>query len=150
MIKLSSLSISLWCSGMVVVRLSRAVSDLILEEVRRGYPIEVCGVLFGFMYGGVAYVVEAVTLRNILGSRYMFQIDPEEFLNVLREYEGRGLQHIGFFHSHPRYAKPSSIDLKYMALWPGSIWVIVSYRESRIEAYRLVDGCLEEARIIIE
>ncbi|MBS7607497.1 M67 family metallopeptidase [Candidatus Bathyarchaeota archaeon] len=134
----------------MIVRLSRNYINLLLEEARRKYPIEACGVLFGSISGDEIRVKEIVPLRNVLKSEAMFQIDPEEFLRVLVEYEGKGLQHIGFFHSHPRYASPSIIDLKYMGLWPESIWIIVSHLESRITAYRIINGRIEEVSISIE
>ncbi|MDW8061879.1 MAG: M67 family metallopeptidase [Nitrososphaerota archaeon] len=132
------------------VRLSRILSDMLLEEARRSYPIEACGVLFGSIHGDEMRIEAVVPLRNILESEYTFEIDPEEFLKVLVEYEGRGLRHIGFFHSHPGCVKPSTIDLRYMKLWPETIWMIVSYRESRIRAYRIIDESLDEATVIIE
>lgn len=132
------------------VRLSRILSDILLEEARRRCPVEACGALFGSTRGDEVRVEAVAPLRNTLESEFMFQIDPEEFLKVLIECEGRGLSHVGFFHSHPGYGKPSTTDLRYMKLWPGSIWIIVSCRESRMEAYRIIDGSLEEATIIIE
>ncbi|MBS7641802.1 M67 family metallopeptidase [Candidatus Bathyarchaeota archaeon] len=134
----------------MMVKLKGRLFRLLLEEVRRRYPIEACGILFGYVNSDEVRIEVAVFLRNMLESEFMFQIDPEELLKVLIEYEGRGLSHIGFFHSHPRCSKPSTMDLRYMKLWPGSIWVIVSCRESRMEAYRVIDGCLEKATIVIE
>lgn len=133
-----------------MVKLRGRIFKLLLEEARRRYPIEACGILFGYVDGDEIRVEAAVPLRNMLESEFMFQIDPEEFLKVLIEYEGRGLSHIGFFHSHPEYSRPSMMDLRYMNLWPGSVWIIVSYRESSMEAYRIIDGCLEKATIIVE
>lgn len=134
----------------MIVRLSRNHIEMMFKEARRRYPVEACGALFGSIGGDEMRIEEVVPLKNVLESETMFQIDPEEFLRVLVEHEGRGLQHIGFFHSHPGHVSPSLIDLKYMGLWPESIWIIVSHSESRIAAYRVVDECPEEVKIITE
>ncbi|MEM2342045.1 MAG: M67 family metallopeptidase [Candidatus Bathyarchaeia archaeon] len=134
----------------MIVRLSRNHIELLLEEARRKYPIEACGVLFGSISGDEMRVEEIVPLRNVLESETMFQIDPEEFLGVLVEHEGKGLQHIGFFHSRPGYVSPSIIDLKYMGLWPESIWIIVSHLDSKSVAYCIINERIEEVSISIE
>lgn len=135
----------------MIIKMSRSQVDALLEEARRGYPIEVCGALFGLISGDEAYIEEVVPLKNVLKSEVMFQISPEEFLRVLLEHERKGLRHIGFFHSHTGCINPSSIDLKYMSLWPESIWVIVSHHpEPRVAAYRAINGRLEEVNVHIE
>ncbi|MEM0011122.1 MAG: Mov34/MPN/PAD-1 family protein, partial [Candidatus Bathyarchaeia archaeon] len=78
----------------------------------------------------------------VLASRELFEVDPEEFLAEFIKSEREGLQHIGFFHSHPGTTEPSKIDLKFMELWPGTIWLIISSLNRNIAAYRIVNGKL--------
>jgi len=123
---------------------------MLLKETKDKYPVEACGALFGLIKSDEVFVEKVVPLKNILDSEVMFQVNPEEFLKVLMEHEGMGLQHIGFFHSHPGSPNPSPIDLKYMGLWPESIWIIVSCMDSMVAAYRVSDKKLEEVKIIVE
>lgn len=135
---------------MLIVKLSYSQVNLLVNEVRRRYPIEVCGALFGSTTGEEIIIKKIVYMRNTLNSELSFQIDPEEFLTELTRSESEGLTHVGFFHSHPGDVKPSETDLKYMKLWPGSIWLIVSSLNSKIAAYRVLNDELQEAYIKIE
>ncbi|MEM1543126.1 MAG: M67 family metallopeptidase [Candidatus Bathyarchaeia archaeon] len=134
----------------MIVKLSREQANQMIEEALKRHPIEACGGIFGRMEGEIARVERVVPLRNILESEIMFQIDPEEFLRVLLDLEGEGLTHLGFFHSHPGNARPSMLDLKYMRLWPESIWIIVSSVNYEFAAYQITDGNLREVYISIE
>lgn len=141
----------LTCRGKkLIIKLSREHVSQLIEEASRRHPIEACGGIFGIVKEDVAHVIKIVPLKNILESEVMFQIDPEEFLRVLLDLERDGLQHLGFFHSHHGATKPSAIDLKYMALWPGSMWIIVSSLNHDIAAYQIINGRLHEVHISIE
>lgn len=122
----------------MIIRLSRDQVNWLIEEAGKHW-IETCGAVFGHIHCGEATVKEIVRLRNTLNSPIAFQIDPEEFLRELRRAEDMGLEHIGFFHSHPGPAEPSAIDVKFMRLWPESIWLIVSSTRREVAAYRVVD-----------
>lgn len=135
----------------MIIKISRSQVNALLEEARRSYPIEICGALFGLISEDEAHVEEIIPLKNVLRSEVMFQINPEEFLKVLLEHERRGLRHIGFFHSHLGCVSPSSIDLKYMSLWPESIWIIVScHPKPKIAAYRVINDRFEEVNVNVE
>lgn len=55
-----------------------------------------------------------------------FDFDPKEHLAVQRRARERGLEVVGFYHSHPDHpARPSQYDLDHAA-WPGYSYVIVS------------------------
>lgn len=132
------------------IRLSSDQIALLIEEVKKRYPIEVCGVLFGVIKSEEIHVKKIVPLRNVIESESMFQIDPEDFLRILIASEAEGLQHVGFFHSHPGNVRPSAMDLKYMKLWPESIWLIISSLNYEITAYRIVNEHLCEVLFEIE
>jgi len=124
---------------MILLLTNRQVSSLI-EESKRKYPIESCGLLFGWITGLEAVVKKIVTTYNILESPTEFQINPEDFIKHISEAEREGLQLIGFYHSHPAAPKPSMIDVKYMKFWPQSIWLIISSIDYSMEAYQAVNG----------
>jgi len=119
----------------MIIRLTQAQAGLLIEEARKKYPIEACGLLFGDIGSGEAIVKRIVGVENLLESRTNFQVDPEEFLKALSEAEKDGMQHIGFFHSHPGAPHPSATDIRFMGLWPENIWLIISSIDYAIAAY---------------
>ncbi|MCX8171373.1 MAG: M67 family metallopeptidase [Candidatus Bathyarchaeota archaeon] len=134
----------------MIVRLEKKHVKLLVDRAREEHPVEICGTLFGLIHGNEAHVIKIIFLKNVLRSESMFQIDSEEFLNALLSSEEEGLQHIGFFHSHSGDVKPSAIDLKYMAFWPESIWLIVSSTSRRIAAYEFNGKNFHEIPIVME
>lgn len=125
--------------GKMILLLSKRQIPLLIEESRKKYPIESCGLLFGWITNEEAVVKKIVITRNVLKSSIEFQINPEEFIKHISEAEREGLRLIGFYHSHPAVPRPSVIDVKYMKLWPKSIWLIISSIDYSIEAYQMVD-----------
>jgi proteasome lid subunit RPN8/RPN11 len=66
-----------------------------------------------------------------------YEIAPEELLRAINDIERRGMEVLGFYHSHPMGLDgPSSID-EGRATWQGYSYVIVSIsRESSISSWR--------------
>jgi proteasome lid subunit RPN8/RPN11 len=85
-------------------------------------PRECCGVLLG---SGAA-IVEAIGTGNLAAAADRFVIDPKGHFDALRAGRARGLDVVGFYHSHPAApAVPSSIDLAE-ASYPEHFYLIVS------------------------
>ena len=110
-----------------------------------GYPREACGIMIGQeTYDGaqqsgkvvhdlvlVSNAWEVESEREGLRNRYL--ISPEDVVRADREASQRGLDIIGFFHSHPDHpARPSETDREFA--WPNVSFVIVS-----VEAGQVVD-----------
>ncbi len=114
--------------------LPRAALEAIRGHGERDYPNECCGLLLGSADGGAAREVrEAQPLRNAntASPRNRFDFDPAEHLAAQRAARERGLEVIGFYHSHPDHpARPSQFDLDHAA-WPGYSYVIVSIRQGK-------------------
>lgn len=113
-----------------------AVTAERLDEIRRhgerDYPYECCGLLVGrFEPGGLKTVVETYPISNAReeeAKRRRFLIRPEELLAGERHARARGLEVVGFYHSHPDHpAAPSQYDLEHA--WPTYSYVIVSVRD---------------------
>ena len=111
-----------------------------LDEIRRhgerDYPFECCGLLIGrFDDGGQKTVAETYAISNAReeeAKRRRFLIRPEELLAGERHARARGLDVVGFYHSHPDHpARPSEYDLEHA--WPTYSYIIVSVREGRAE-----------------
>jgi len=124
--------------------LTKRQVSLLIEDSKRNYPIESCGLLFGLITEKGAVVKEIIPAQNILKSPTEFKISPEEFIKHLFEAEEKGLELIGFYHSHPAAPKPSVIDVEYMKLWPNSIWLIISTVDYSIRAYQALNGKFEK------
>jgi proteasome lid subunit RPN8/RPN11 len=105
------------------------------------YPDECCGALLG--RAEPAAVVEAIPLPNATeeGPRRRFLVRPADYLGAEREAARRGLDLIGFYHSHPDHpARPSQTDLE--RAWPTLYYVIVSVvggEPADVRAWRLAD-----------
>lgn len=134
----------------MIIRLDKKHVELLAKKAREEHPIEICGTLFGLIHENEARVTKIAILKNVLESESMFQIDSEEFIREVLSSEKEGLQHIGFFHSHSGDIKPSAMDLKYMALWPESIWLIISSRNYGIAAYKFSGENFHEILIVLE
>jgi len=122
----------------LIIRLTGEQIRFLIEETKKKYPLEACGILFGDIKDGEAIVKKIIAADNMLESSTNFQVNPREFLEVLSEAEEEGMQLIGFFHSHPAAPSPSITDIRYMKLWPQNIWLIISSLDYRIEAYQVV------------
>lgn len=93
-----------------------------VAHARESAPDECCGVLLG----RDGEIVEAVRARNIADSATTrFVIDPRDHIEARRDGRARGLEVVGFYHSHPRSAAtPSEID-RAEAAYPDHLSVIV-------------------------
>lgn len=106
------------------------------EAVRRHgeetYPHECCGVLLGRAEDATTNVVEVVPASNTRtdSARNRYQIAPQELIRIQREARQKGLDIVGFYHSHPDHpALWSKTDLAE-AHWFGCSYVITSVRGS--------------------
>ena len=88
--------------------LPRAVRDDVIAHARETAPAECCGVLIGTS----AEIVAAVRAANLADSPSRYLIDPKDHIEVRRKARARGLDVVGFYHSHPHSdARPSTTDL---------------------------------------
>ena len=96
-----------------------------MSHAREAAPLECCGLLLG--QGND--IVEAVRARNIADDpATRFVVDPGDHFKVRRAARERGLEVVGFYHSHPCSApEPSPRDLAEFS-YPGHLYAIVSLR----------------------
>jgi len=70
-------------------------------------------------------VLDVVKASNVVNSPTRFEIDPEELYRAMKGAEERGLDIIGFYHSHLGYGtRPSAVDLEHMKFLPNLVWLI--------------------------
>jgi proteasome lid subunit RPN8/RPN11 len=104
------------------------ISCQLLEQIHRhleaGYPNEACGVLLG--KGSIVTEVAATENERTDSARNRYSIPLFAYRDIELEADKRGLQVLGYYHSHPDVpARPSQFDLDN-ATWPGLSYLIVS------------------------
>jgi proteasome lid subunit RPN8/RPN11 len=104
-----------------------------LNEMRRhgesDYPFECCGLMLGrFESTGQKVLLETYPISNAReeeAKRNRFLIRPEELMRGEKYARGKGLDVVGFYHSHPDdRAVPSKYDLDHA--WPTYSYVVVA------------------------
>lgn len=114
------------------IRLTEAHRQAIGAHGEQAYPYECCGLLLGRMRDGVKVVQEIKPVNNarLDSPRNRYLIPPDEVVQGDRYARQRGLDILGFYHSHPDVAaRPSQYDLDHA--WPWYSYIIVSVREGR-------------------
>ena len=112
---------------------SQGEYDEIRKHGEETYPHECCGVLLG-QFSGDDRVVEAITRcgnTRTDSPQNRYHIAPQELVRVQRQAREKGLEIIGFYHSHPDHpAQPSSTDLAD-AHWIGCSYVITAVQQGK-------------------
>jgi proteasome lid subunit RPN8/RPN11 len=127
----------------MALQLHKAQVESIRRHGARDYPNECCGILLGTVEDDGKEVTQVVPLANLRhdptraqellplddpGSeteKNRFLIDPLDQLRVEKEARARGLEVVGYYHSHPDHpARPSVYDRDHA--WPWYSYVIVS------------------------
>lgn len=121
------------------LRIAPPLLQVAERDALRRYPEECCGILVGRSEGerGAVRVLEVIPVENRRrdrpGSRY--SIDPVEILRAQKRARSRGLEIVGYYHSHPDLAaRPSRFDRE--TAWPDVSYLILSLRGRRIDETR--------------
>jgi proteasome lid subunit RPN8/RPN11 len=119
-----------------MLRLSEQVYDAIRRHGEETYPYECCGVLLGRTADGTNEVEDAVRAGNTRtdSARNRYQIAPQELVKIQKMGRERGLDIVGFYHSHPDHpARWSKTDFAE-AHWIGCSYVITAVDEGVAQA----------------
>ncbi|HET9051208.1 MAG TPA: M67 family metallopeptidase [Candidatus Dormibacteraeota bacterium] len=113
----------------MVVRLTGTVAAELRRLAAEAYPHEGCGVLVGSAGapGGDVAVLEATAGHNLRADRARdrYELDPGDIVAAERSARARGLDIVGFWHSHPDHpARPSQVDTS--RAWPDYVYVIAA------------------------
>ncbi|MFB6095666.1 MAG: desampylase [Halodesulfurarchaeum sp.] len=114
-----------------MLRLDPTVHDELLDHAREAAPEEACGILAGEA-DTPPVVTETFRTENVAPTPdRTYEIDPEAQLAIIQEIEQRGLDLVGFYHSHPHGpAGPSATD-RARATWPDHHYLIVSLESAQ-------------------
>ncbi len=130
----------------MALTLRDAQQEAIRRHATRDYPSECCGVLLGKAEGDAKLVTEVVPLTNLRHDpgraqellplddpgreteKNRFLIDPLDQLRVEKDARARGLDVLGYYHSHPDHpASPSNYDRDHA--WPWYSYVIIAVEQ---------------------
>jgi [CysO sulfur-carrier protein]-S-L-cysteine hydrolase len=111
-------------------QISRTALEAVLAHARERCPSECCGILIG----SGTRIDEAAPARNLAEGPSRYLIDPADHIAARRAARSRGLEVVGFYHSHPHSAAwPSPTDLDE-ATYPEAVHLIVSLADGGAEA----------------
>jgi proteasome lid subunit RPN8/RPN11 len=111
-----------------MLRIGQIQFDAICLHGEETYPNECCGVLLGHVEADGNTVIDAVSAENTRSdsAHNRYQIAPQELIRIQQQARRRGLDIVGFYHSHPDHpAEWSKTDLEE-AHWMGCSYVITS------------------------
>jgi proteasome lid subunit RPN8/RPN11 len=111
-----------------MLRLSEPIFNALRKHGEETYPHECCGVLLGRSHEGVNEVIDAVRAGNTRtdSAHNRYHIAPQELVRIQRQGRERGLDIVGFYHSHPDHpAQWSKTDFAE-AHWLGCSYVITA------------------------
>ncbi|WP_446744681.1 Mov34/MPN/PAD-1 family protein [Silvibacterium acidisoli] len=131
-----------------MLKLNEQTYDAIRRHGEETYPHECCGVLLGRSADGVNNVEDAVRAGNTRtdSAHNRYHIAPQELVKIQRLGRERGLDIVGFYHSHPDHpAQWSKTDFAE-AHWLGCSYVITAVENgaAKITNSFLLTGTTEE------
>ena len=117
------------------------VLTLVIEHASQTAPAECCGVLLG----SEPQIVDAVRGRNLSTNPNRFLLDPRDHIAARRLARARGLEVVGFYHSHPRSsAYPSATDVAEVT-YSDAVHLIVSLQgDPRARLFRISAAHVDE------
>ena len=136
--------------GALTVAIGRDTLAAIIAHATGARPEECCGLLIG----RDTDVLEAIAVPNIAEARTIrYELDSAAYIRARREARTRGLDVVGFYHSHPHTrAEPSAADLAE-ALYPEHVYLIVGWPEksapAETRAFRLQPDGFDEVTLTV-
>jgi len=131
-----------------MLKLTEQVYDTIRRHGEETYPQECCGVLLGRSDDGVNEVGESVRAGNTRtdSAHNRYQIAPQELVKIQRLGRERGLDIVGFYHSHPDHPAQWSMTDFAEAHWLGCSYVITAVEKGTAKQTNsfLLTGTSEE------
>jgi proteasome lid subunit RPN8/RPN11 len=131
-----------------MLKLNTQTYDAIRHHGEETYPHECCGVLLGRSSDDISLVVDAIRAGNTRtdSAHNRYHIAPHELVKIQRDGRKRGLDIVGFYHSHPDHpAQWSQTDFAE-AHWLGCSYVITAVEKGVAQKTNsfLLTGTTEE------
>ncbi len=140
-----------------MIRITKALEEEIEKHGSETYPDECCGILLGSNNGDLRLIKDIDRLENhqVENRRRRFFVTPEQYRKAERTASERGMELLGFYHSHPDHpAIPSEFDREHALPWFTYIvlsvvdgkpkvmtsWVLSDSRDKFLERHMVVDA----------
>jgi proteasome lid subunit RPN8/RPN11 len=130
------------------VRIARELHDQLIAHARAEAPNECCGMIAA----ADGRAVSVHPAENAAASPLRYEIEGRQQLEILTAIEDAGHELGAIYHSHTRTApEPSQTDVN-LAFYPEALYVIVGIagEEPDVRAWRIVDGEVSEAELVVE
>lgn len=130
------------------MKIARELYDQLVAHARAEAPNECCGMVASA--DGAAVAIHPA--ENMAASPLRYEIDGKQQLEILDAIEDAGHDLGAIYHSHTRTApEPSQTDIN-LAFYPYSLYLIIGLKdpEPDVRAWRIVDGQVSEAELIVE
>ncbi|MDR2825241.1 MAG: M67 family metallopeptidase [Deltaproteobacteria bacterium] len=132
-----------------MIRISPDLETAMLTQAEKTYPYECCGFLLGSLENDgqrtVAEVLPMTNSREQAKQRRRFRIEADDFALAEKQAAEKGLDIIGFYHSHPDHpALPSQYDLEHAL--PFYSYVIVSVNNGTAENLNSFELALDRSK----
>jgi len=128
--------------------IARRHVEALFEHSRREFPNEACGLLA--TKDGI--VVKFYPVENADASPVHYRMEPNQQLQAMLEIDDHGWDLGAIYHSHTHTrARPSQTDVG-LALYPDTMYVIVSLAEQTkpdIRAFTIANGEIREHPLTI-
>jgi proteasome lid subunit RPN8/RPN11 len=141
----------------MTLRITDDVAARIRSHGAEAYPHECCGALLGRENGEAREVLDVLPLANRRDDspRNRFVITPDDVCTAEKAAREKGLELLGWYHSHPDHpARPSEFDREHA--WPWYSYVIVAVAQGtpgEMASWRLADDrsrfAAEELDVIV-
>jgi len=116
-----------------MIEFNEAHSQEMRTHGERDYPFECCGLMLGRFDNSRKQVVETYPISNAreeAAKRNRFLIRPEELMRGEKYAREKGLDVVGFYHSHPDdRAVPSQYDLEHA--WPTYSYIVIAVEKGQ-------------------
>jgi len=131
--------------------------DQLIAHARREAPRECCGLIGGRDGRAIAVYEIPNTRKNNLN----YLMEPQALYDALHDIEGRGLQLVAIYHSHPETeAYPSATDIadSYWGddpdspLYPGVVYVIISLADPErpvVRGFYIESAQVRETKVVV-
>ncbi len=115
--------------------INQPLHEQMTTHLRGAYPNEGGGLLIGKTDGDIITVIDIAEAENTFPTEEQFHrmgLAPTFWAQVEDEADERGLQIVGFYHSHPDHpAQPSEYDLAHA--FPNLAYIIVSVQNGAVD-----------------
>ena len=131
-----------------MIRIPLSIYDSLIAHARKGFPLEVCGILGGLEEA----VTQVFPMTTAAASNEHFMMDPKEQFAVVKELRARQVAMLAIYHSHPATpARPSEEDIK-LAFTPQVSTLIISLAEQGrpdVKSYKIEKGVVIAEPIVV-